>query len=65
MHKINSHTVSCVNTLQENFKFQIKCLMILNAFYVRNIFTRNMMVHMSDNHELFEELIATIENQDY
>ena len=39
--------------------------MILNAFYVRNFFTRNMMVHMSDNHELFEESIATIENQDY
>ena len=35
--------------------------MILNAFYVRNFFTHNMMVHMSDNHELFEELIATIE----
>ena len=38
--------------------------MILNAFYVRNFFTRNMMVQMSDNHELFEELIVTIGNQD-
>ena len=38
--------------------------MILNAIYVRNFLSLNMQVHMSVCHELLEELIETIVNQD-
>ena len=38
--------------------------MILNAIYVRNFLSLNMLVHMSVCHELLEELIETIVNQD-